>query len=45
MGRTCSTNGEKGNAYRIFMGKLKGKRLLERPNVGGWIILKWILEG
>jgi hypothetical protein len=27
--------GEKRNAYRILMGK---------PDVGGWTILKWILE-
>jgi hypothetical protein len=35
--------GEKRNAYRILVGKPEGKRLL-RPNVNGWIILKWILE-
>jgi hypothetical protein len=32
MGRACSTNDEKRNAYRLLVG------------VGGWIILKWILE-
>jgi hypothetical protein len=26
MGRACSTNGEKRNAYRILVGKLEGKR-------------------
>jgi hypothetical protein len=31
--------GEKRNAYRILVGKPEGKRLL-----GGWTILKWILE-
>jgi hypothetical protein len=31
MGRACSTNGEKRNAYRILMGKLEGKRRLGRP--------------
>jgi hypothetical protein len=31
MGTTCSTNGEKGNAYRILAGKLDGKRPLGRP--------------
>jgi hypothetical protein len=36
--------GEKRNAYRIFVGKLEGKRLLGRPDVGGCTILKWILE-
>jgi hypothetical protein len=27
MDRTCSVHGEKRNAYRILVGKLKGKRL------------------
>jgi hypothetical protein len=31
MGRACSTNGKKRNAYRILMGKLEEKRPLERP--------------
>jgi hypothetical protein len=31
MGRACSTNGEKRNAYRILLGTLEGKRLLGRP--------------
>jgi hypothetical protein len=31
MGRACSTNGEKRNAYRIRMGKSEGKRPLGRP--------------
>jgi hypothetical protein len=31
MGRTCSTNGEKWNAYRILVGKLEAKRPLGRP--------------
>jgi hypothetical protein len=30
MGRICSTIGEKGNAYRILVGKSEGKRPLER---------------
>jgi hypothetical protein len=29
--RKCSTNGKKRNAYRIFVGKSEGKRLLGRP--------------
>jgi hypothetical protein len=31
MGRACSTNGEKTNAYRILVGKREGNTLLGRP--------------
>jgi hypothetical protein len=31
MGRACSTNGEKRNAYRALVGKPEGKRPLGRP--------------
>jgi hypothetical protein len=31
MGRACSTNGEKRNAYRILVGKPEGERTLGRP--------------
>jgi hypothetical protein len=31
MGRACSTNGGKINAYRILVGKPEGKRLIGRP--------------
>jgi hypothetical protein len=31
MGRTCSTNGEKRNAYRILMGKPERKSPLSKP--------------
>jgi hypothetical protein len=31
MGRVCSRNGEKQNAYRILVGKPEGKRPLGRP--------------
>jgi hypothetical protein len=44
MGRACSTNGAKRNAYRIVVRKPEGKRPLGRLDVGGWIALKWILE-
>jgi hypothetical protein len=30
MGRVCSTNGEKTNAYRILVGEPDGKRPLRR---------------
>jgi hypothetical protein len=31
MGRTCSMNGAKRNAYRVLVGKPEGKRPLGRP--------------
>jgi hypothetical protein len=31
MGKACSTNGEKRNAYRILVGKPEGKRPLGSP--------------
>jgi hypothetical protein len=31
MGRTCSTNGEKKNAYRTLVGEPEGKRPQGRP--------------
>jgi hypothetical protein len=31
MSGTCSTNGDKRNAYRILVGKPDGKRSLRRP--------------
>jgi hypothetical protein len=36
--------GEKRNAYRILVGTPEGKRPLGRQDIGGWTILKWILE-
>jgi hypothetical protein len=36
--------GETRNVYRILVGKPEYKRPLGRPRLGGWIILKWILE-
>jgi hypothetical protein len=30
MGKACSTNGEKRNAYRKLVGKLEGKRRIGR---------------
>jgi hypothetical protein len=37
--------GEKRNAYRLLVGKPEGKRDHEEDqDVGGWIVLVWILE-
>jgi hypothetical protein len=41
MGRACSTNGAKGNTYRILVGKPEGKRPLGRPR-GMWVDLREI---
>jgi hypothetical protein len=35
MNRPCSTNWRKRNAYRILVGKPKGKRLLGKPRRRG----------
>jgi hypothetical protein len=53
MGRLYSTNGQRRNSYRIFVGKPEGKRPLGRPRrrwvnniVGlrdiGWNGMDWI---
>jgi hypothetical protein len=54
MGRSCSTNGAKRNAYRILVGKPEGKRPLGRTrhrllgNIKmdlretGWVGIDWI---
>jgi hypothetical protein len=36
--------GEKRNAYRLLVGNSEKKRPLERQDIGGWTILKLILE-
>jgi hypothetical protein len=36
--------GEKRNPYKILVGKPEGKIPLGRQDVGGWTILKWIVE-
>jgi hypothetical protein len=41
MGRACSTNGAKRNAYRESQ---KERNHWEDQDVGGWIILRWIFE-
>jgi hypothetical protein len=44
MGRECSTNGGKRNAYGILVRKPEGKNHWEDQDVSRWIIIKWILE-
>jgi hypothetical protein len=39
----CQVDGAEKNAYRLLVGKLEGKRPLERPSCG-WITLQWILK-
>jgi hypothetical protein len=42
--RTCSTHGEKSNAYRVFLWKSqKDRDHYEDRDVVGRIILRWIL--
>jgi hypothetical protein len=54
MGRECSTNGEKRNAYKILVGIPEGKRPLGRPRRSWvdnikmdlrevrWYVMAWI---
>jgi hypothetical protein len=35
--------GQKRNAHRLLVGKPEGRWPLGRQDVGGWIILGWIL--
>jgi hypothetical protein len=44
MDRACSTHGEKRNAYRVLVGEQEEIHHKEDLDVGGKIILKWILE-
>jgi hypothetical protein len=44
MGRACSTNGEKRNAYSILVGEPEGKRPLGKPGGMNWIDLAQIEE-
>jgi hypothetical protein len=38
MGGECSKNGVKGNTRRLLVAQS------QKEDVGGWIILRWILE-
>jgi hypothetical protein len=50
MGRACSTNGVKRNAYMILVGNPEGKRPLGRPRrrwvnnikIDRWEVLEWL---
>jgi hypothetical protein len=44
MGRAYSTYRRKSGTYRVLVGKSKGRRPQEIPDVDGKIILKWILK-
>jgi hypothetical protein len=44
MGRACSTNGKKRNAYRISWETQKERDHWEDQEVGLWRIFRWILE-
>jgi hypothetical protein len=44
MGRACSTNGKKGIHIGYLWESQKVKDHWEDLDVGGWTILKWILE-
>jgi hypothetical protein len=44
MGRACRPHGAKRNVYRVLVGKSEGKRPLGKIDVGGRIILKWVLR-
>jgi hypothetical protein len=45
LSRACSTKEENRNASRILVERPVGKRPTGRQqDVGGWVILKWILQ-
>jgi hypothetical protein len=44
MGGACSANGEKKDAYWILVGNRKERDHWKDLDVGGRIILRWILE-
>jgi hypothetical protein len=44
MRKACSIHGGEKDCIQVFVGKPEGMRPLGRPELGGRIILKWILE-
>jgi hypothetical protein len=44
MGRVCSRNGRDENAYKIWVGNLKGKDHSEELGVDGKIVIEWIFR-
>jgi len=42
MGGACGTMGQMKSAYRVCVGRYKGKRPFRRPSIDGKIILKLI---
>jgi hypothetical protein len=45
MGRVCSTNGDEEECILLYWWERQKERDYEEDNdVGGWTMLKWILE-
>lgn len=44
MGKAYSVHGRSQNIHGNLIGKLEGKRYLERPGIRGRAILQWILK-
>jgi hypothetical protein len=44
LARHVALMGEKRHAHRLLVGKPEGKNHQEDQDVGGWIVLRWILE-
>jgi hypothetical protein len=44
MGRVCSTHVREKECIQNFVGKTRKKEITRKTDVGGGIILKWILK-
>jgi hypothetical protein len=44
MGRASSTNGKEEERIEVIGGKARGRSHYQDQDVGGWIILEWILD-